>query len=75
MIKKMTPDRQNRYEGQTMDDGRQAVYDGVHATVVLVRMAYEAAIAEGFSPSEALSVGEAYLTSMLQNVAKTANDG
>lgn len=75
MIKKMTPDRQNRYEGQTIDDGRQAVYDGVHATVVFVRMAYEAAIAEGFSPSDALSIGETYLTSMLQNVAKTANEG
>ena len=75
MIKKMTPDRQNHYEGQTMDDGRQAVYDGVHATVVFVRMAYEAAIAEGFSPSEALSIGETYLTSMLQNVTKTSNEG
>ena len=75
MIKKMTPDRQNRYEGKTMDDGRQAVYDGVHATVVFVRMAYEAAIAEGFSPSEALSIGETYLTSMLSNVAKNASEG
>lgn len=75
MNKKMTPDKQNRYEGLPMDEGRQAVYDGVHATVVLVRMAYEAAIAEGFSPSEALSIGEAYLTSMLSNVAKKASEG
>lgn len=75
MIKKMTQDKQNRYEGQPMDEGRQAVYDGVHATVIFVRMAYEAAIAEGFSPSEALSIGEAYLTSMLSNVTKKASEG
>lgn len=66
---KKTGDIVNRYEGAALNPEQQKVYDGIHATLVMGRMVYEAALQEGFSSIEALQLVQTYVSAILAGAA------
>lgn len=48
----------------TLTPEAQLLKDGITAVIKTSRWAYEAAIAEGFSPAESLQISIAYMTAL-----------
>lgn len=59
-------DSDTKYFGKEMNMEQQKTFDGIHATVVMARMVYEASIAEGFTPGDALGIAMNYITTIIQ---------